>query len=112
MKEGRWGRKSVIHRIVLVIIDMKRDSPSYLEHFGVELSADNHRALYVPPLFAHGYQALTDNAEVFYLVSEFYTPGLERGIRYDDPAFAIDWPTPVTEITAKDAGWPDFKEDL
>lgn len=91
-----------------VIIDMRPDSPTYMQHIGVELTADNHRALYVPELFAHGYQALTDGAEVVYQVGEFYTPGYERGIRYDDPAFGIEWPMPVTVISEKDAAWPAF----
>lgn len=92
-----------------VILDMRPDSPTYLQHFGVELTADNRRALYVPELFAHGYQALTDGAEVVYQVGEFYTPGYERGLRYDDPAFGIVWPLPVTVISAKDAAWEWFQ---
>jgi dTDP-4-dehydrorhamnose 3,5-epimerase len=91
-----------------VIIDMRPDSPTYMQHIGVELTADNHRALYVPELFAHGYQALTDGAEVAYQVGEFYMPGYERGIRYDDPAFGIEWPMPVTVISQKDAAWSAF----
>jgi dTDP-4-dehydrorhamnose 3,5-epimerase len=89
-----------------VIIDMRPESPTYLLHIGVELTAENHRALYVPELFAHGYQALTDGAEVVYQVGEFYTPGYERGLRYNDPAFGIKWPLPVSEISEKDAAWP------
>jgi dTDP-4-dehydrorhamnose 3,5-epimerase len=89
-----------------VIVDMRPDSPTYLQHIGVELSADNHRALYVPDLFAHGYQALTDGAEALYQVSEFYTPGVEGGLRYDDPALGIDWPLPATEVSEKDQTWP------
>jgi dTDP-4-dehydrorhamnose 3,5-epimerase len=92
-----------------VIIDLRPDSPTYLQHFGVELTAENRRALYVPEMFAHGYQALTDGAEVVYQVGEFYTPGYERGLRYDDPTFAIQWPQPVTVISDKDASWPRFE---
>jgi dTDP-4-dehydrorhamnose 3,5-epimerase len=92
-----------------VIIDMRPESPTYLSHIGVELTADNRRALYVPEIFAHGYQALTDGAEVVYQVGEFYTPGYERGLRYNDPLFNIEWPLPVSEITEKDANWPLFK---
>lgn len=88
-----------------VIIDMRPESPSFLSHIGVELSADNHRALYVPEMFAHGYQTLTDDAEVVYQVSEFYTPGYERGLRYNDPFFNIEWPLPVTEVSTKDLNW-------
>lgn len=91
-----------------VIIDMRPDSPTYLQHIGVELTEHNRRALFVPAMFAHGYQTLTDDAEVIYQVSEFYTPGTERGLRYDDPAFGIAWPHPVTVISAKDAGWSPF----
>lgn len=92
-----------------VIVDMRPDSPTYRQHIGVELTADNRRALYVPELFAHGYQALTDGAEVIYQVGEFYTPGYERGLRYDDPAFGVSWPLPVTVISEKDASWPLFE---
>ena len=91
-----------------VIIDMRPESPTYKQHIGVELTAENRRALYVPELFAHGYQALTDDAEVVYQVGEFYTPGYERGLRYDDPAFNIAWPVPVTVISEKDASWAPF----
>ena len=89
-----------------VIVDLREDSPTYLHHVAVELSADNRRALYVPELFAHGYQTLTDDAEVCYQVSEFYTPGCEGGLRHDDPRLGITWPLPVTVISAKDAAWP------
>lgn len=89
-----------------VIVDMRPDSPTYLQHIGVELSAENRRALYVPQLFANGYLTLTDDVEILYLVSEFYTPGYERGLRYDDPAIAIHWPQPVTLVSDKDRSWP------
>lgn len=92
-----------------VIIDLREGSPTFGQHFGVELTADNRRALYVPDMFGHGYQALTDGAEVVYQVSEFYTPGQERGLRFDDPAFGIQWPMEVTVISDKDASWPLFK---
>ncbi|MBD0346664.1 MAG: dTDP-4-dehydrorhamnose 3,5-epimerase [Coleofasciculus sp. Co-bin14] len=88
-----------------VIVDMRPESPTYLSHIGVELSEDNRRALYVPELFAHGYLALTDAAEVTYQVGEFYTPGYERGLRYDDPILGIEWPTEITVISEKDAAW-------
>jgi dTDP-4-dehydrorhamnose 3,5-epimerase len=88
-----------------VIVDMRPESPTYLAHIGVELTEDNRRALYVPELFAHGYLALTDGAEVTYQVGEFYTPGYERGLRYDDPILGIEWPTEITVISEKDAAW-------
>ena len=92
--------------IVDIIVDVRPDSPTYLQHFAVELTADNRRALYVPPMFAHGYQALTDGAEVTYQVSEAYTPGTERGLRHDDPALGLSWPLSVSVISPKDAAWP------
>ncbi|MEM7726898.1 MAG: dTDP-4-dehydrorhamnose 3,5-epimerase [Cyanobacteria bacterium P01_A01_bin.45] len=92
-----------------VIIDMRPDSPTYLSHIGVELSEENHRALYVPEMFAHGYQALTDGAEVVYQVGEFYTPGYEKGLRYNDPSFNIQWPLEVSVISEKDANWSLMK---
>ena len=98
-------------RIYDVIVDLRPGSPTYLQHFGIELSEENRTALYVPEMFAHGYQALTDGAEVTYLVGEFYTPGTEKGYRYNDPAFGIQWPAPVTVISDKDANWPLFEKE-
>jgi dTDP-4-dehydrorhamnose 3,5-epimerase len=92
--------------IVDIIVDMRPDSPTYLQHVEVELTADNRRALYVPAMFAHGYQTLVDGTEVTYQVSGAYTPEAERGQRYDDPALGLDWPLPVSIISAKDANWP------
>lgn len=89
-----------------VIVDVREDSPTYLQHYGVELSADNRKALYVPKGFAHGCLTLADDTEILYLVSEFYTPGHERGLRYDDPALGIEWPVEVTVVSEKDASWP------
>ncbi|MEO0835855.1 MAG: dTDP-4-dehydrorhamnose 3,5-epimerase [Cyanobacteria bacterium J06642_3] len=89
-----------------VIVDMRPRSATYLQHIGVELSEENRLALYVPEMFAHGYQALTDNTEIIYQVSEFYTPNRERGIHYDDPNLGIRWPLPISEISDKDASWP------
>jgi dTDP-4-dehydrorhamnose 3,5-epimerase len=91
-----------------VIVDVRPDSPTYLRHFGVELSEENRRSLYVPGLLAHGFLTLTDDAEVTYQVGEFYTPGAERGIRYDDPALGIEWPAPVAVISDKDLAWLPF----
>lgn len=89
-----------------VIVDIRAGSPTFRQSFGVELSAENRRALYVPEMFAHGYLTLTDGAEVIYSVGEFYTPGAEDGFRWDDPALAIDWPVPVLVTSEKDAAWP------
>jgi dTDP-4-dehydrorhamnose 3,5-epimerase len=91
-----------------VIIDLRPDSPTYGRYLGIELTEENRRALYVPELCAHGYQTLTDRAEVAYQVSQSYQPDLERGLRYDDPSFGIDWPLPVTRISPKDSSWPAF----
>ena len=92
--------------IVDIIVDMRPESPTRLQHVAVELSAANRRALYVPPHFAHGYQTLVDGAEVLYQVSGSYAPQAERGLRYDDPALDLPWPLPVSTISTKDASWP------
>jgi dTDP-4-dehydrorhamnose 3,5-epimerase len=89
-----------------VMVDMRPESPTYLQWFGAELTQDNREMLYVPEGFAHGFQTLTDNTEVTYHVTEFYTPGAEGGVRYNDPAIGIAWPLPVDVISAKDANWP------
>lgn len=91
-----------------VIIDIRKESPTYGKHFGVELSAKNRLMLYVPAGFAHGFQTLEDNTEAFYQVSEFYTPSAEHGIRYDDSKFEIQWPCRLSNISEKDASWSDF----
>lgn len=93
-----------------VIIDLRPDSPTYKRWAGVELSAENRSALYVPRGVAHGFQTLEDDVETFYMVSEFYSPGAEAGVRWDDPAFGIDWPLAPTEISEKDGAWPDFTD--
>ena len=91
--------------ILDIIVDLRPESPTYLEHVAVELSADNYRALYVPERFAHGYQALEDTTETSYQVGEFYAPGVEGGLAPDDPGLGLSWPLPVTEISEKDAAW-------
>jgi dTDP-4-dehydrorhamnose 3,5-epimerase len=88
-----------------VIIDLRPDSPTYLQHVCVELTATNRLALYIPEMFAHGFQALEESTEVFYQMSEFYAPKLSRGIRYDDPKLGITWPLPVTSISDQDLSW-------
>ena len=94
-----------------VIVDLRPDSPTYLQHFAVELSADNRKSLFVPEMFGHGYQTLTDDTEVYYMVSEFYAPGHERGIRHDDPTLGIEWPLEVTRISEKDRSWDPFQPE-
>jgi dTDP-4-dehydrorhamnose 3,5-epimerase len=92
------------------IVDLRPDSPTFKRWQGFELSADNHKMLYVPTGFAHSYLTLTDDSEVFYMVSEFYAPGSERGIRYNDPAFNIEWPISIEVVSDKDAHHPDWSE--
>jgi dTDP-4-dehydrorhamnose 3,5-epimerase len=93
-----------------IIVDVRPGSPTWLQHVAVELSAQNRRALYVPPFFAHGYQTLVDGAEVMYQVSGSYVPAAERGLRWDDPDLGLAWPLPVTVISNKDASWPLLSE--
>jgi dTDP-4-dehydrorhamnose 3,5-epimerase len=95
--------------IVDVIIDLRLHSPTYTQHFAVELSADNRKMLYVPEAFAHGFQTLEDDTEIFYQMSCAYSPGHGRGLRWNDPAFAIDWPDPDPIINQRDATYPDFR---
>lgn len=89
-----------------VMVDLRRESPTYLKWFGAELSEGNHLMMYVPKGFAHGYQALTDGATVSYLVSEFYVSGAEAGCRFDDPLLSIRWPHPPGALSDKDRAWP------
>ncbi|WP_416898388.1 MAG: dTDP-4-dehydrorhamnose 3,5-epimerase [Minwuia sp.] len=95
-----------------VAVDVRRGSPTYGQHVGVELSAENWTQLWVPEGFAHGYVTLTDGAEVIYKVTGFYDPDAERGIRYDDPDLAIDWPVPPggPVLSDKDRHWPGLKD--
>ena len=92
-----------------VVVDIRRDSPTFLQWKGFELTAGNHRALYVPKGCLHGFQTLTDATEVIYLISAFYAPEAAGGYRYNDPAFGIPWPLPVTNVSDNDLRWPDFK---
>lgn len=91
--------------ILDIIVDLRPESPTYLQHISVELNEDNHRGLYVPERFAHGYQCLADRTETSYQVGEFYTPGVEGGLRYDDPGLGLAWPLPVSVISGKDQQW-------
>jgi dTDP-4-dehydrorhamnose 3,5-epimerase len=88
-----------------VLVDLRPASPTYRRWVGVELTAANRRALYIPRSCAAGAQALTDDVEMFYLVSGSYSPEHERGVRYDDPALAIQWPLPAVAVSAKDRAW-------
>lgn len=92
------------------VIDLRPESNSYCKWFGIELTAENGLMLYVPKGFAHGYQTLEDHTEFFYLVSEFYAPHAEQGVRWNDPCFAITWPiNDNVNLSNKDRSWPDFK---
>lgn len=91
--------------ILDIIVDLRPESPTFLDHIAVELSADNQRGLYVPERFAHGYITLEDNTDTSYMVGEYYTPGVEGGLMYDDPKLGLRWPIPVQCISEKDAKW-------
>jgi dTDP-4-dehydrorhamnose 3,5-epimerase len=89
-----------------VVVDMREGSPTHLRWFGTELSEENGLMMYVPKGFAHGYQTLTDGATTYYMVSSFYAPECEGGLRFDDPKLSIRWPRSVSDISDKDAKWP------
>jgi dTDP-4-dehydrorhamnose 3,5-epimerase len=91
-----------------VILDLRPDSPTLGRSFGAELSAENRRMMYVPKGFAHGFLTLADDTEAFYFVDEFYAPEAERGVRFNDPNFQIQWPTPPAVLSDKDRTWRDF----
>ena len=90
------------------IIDMRPDSDTYTKWFGVELSAANQRALYIPEQFANGFLITSDNTTLLYNVSRPYHPGNERGIRWDDPTIAVEWPRSVLHVSDKDVSWTNF----
>ncbi|MCX9084504.1 MAG: dTDP-4-dehydrorhamnose 3,5-epimerase [Candidatus Methanoperedens sp.] len=89
-----------------VIVDLRQESQTYKQWFALELTGENRRMVYIPERFAHGYLTLENNSEVFYQSSEFYYPEWARGIRYDDPAFRINWPIEVQVISENDKNWP------
>lgn len=94
-----------------VIVDLRRDSTTFMKWYSVELAAENRAALYIPKGFAHGFQTLVDDTEVFYQMSEFYAPESARGFRWDDPQFGITWPLPVSQISEKDRALQVFSID-
>ena len=94
--------------ILDVIVDIRPESPTRGRHFSVELTEENQRGLYIPIGFAHGFQTLADETEVFYHMSEMFSPGHARGLRWNDSTLAIAWPLPVSVISAKDAAYDDF----
>lgn len=95
-----------------VIVDLRRESPTFLQWTSVELRADEGTMLFVPARFGQGFQTLEDDTELTYQVGAPYTPEYGDGFRYDDPLFKIDWPMPPTVISDKDAGWPDFNPEV
>ncbi|TMJ78519.1 MAG: dTDP-4-dehydrorhamnose 3,5-epimerase [Alphaproteobacteria bacterium] len=96
--------------ILDIIVDLRPESPTYLQHVAVDLNEDNQRALYVPERFAHGYQTLHDNTDTSYSVGEFYSPANESGILYNDPRLGLRWPLPVTVVSEKDQEFTRFDE--
>jgi dTDP-4-dehydrorhamnose 3,5-epimerase len=96
--------------ILDIIVDLRPESPTYLQHVAVQLDEDNMRALYVPERFAHGYQALADKTDTSYQVGEFYTPNSEGGLMYNDPRLGLEWPLPVSVISAKDQKFAPFAD--
>ncbi len=95
-----------------VMIDLRPDSPTYQQWAGIELSAQNHRMLYIPKQFAHGFQTLEDDAEVSYRITNQYAPGHARGYRYDDPVLNIEWPLAVTVISERDRNFSFLHQEL
>jgi dTDP-4-dehydrorhamnose 3,5-epimerase len=94
-----------------VIVDVRPDSPAFLRHAGVELTDSNRSALYIPPGFAHGFQTLEPQTEVWYQMTDYYQPGLGGGIRWDDPALGVNWPLEPTTMNERDATYPDLNRD-
>jgi len=91
-----------------VIVDLRLDSPTYAKWYGADLTADNRKALFIPVGFAHGFQTLEDNSEVFYQMSEFYDGNLARGVRWNDPSLGISWPILPPTMSDRDARYPDW----
>jgi dTDP-4-dehydrorhamnose 3,5-epimerase len=96
--------------ILDIIVDLRPESPTYLQHVAVELTADNQRALYVPERFGHGYQTLEDSTDTSYQVGQFYSPAAEGGLKFDDPALGLSWPLPVSVISERDQNFPLLAE--
>ena len=96
--------------ILDIIVDLRPESRTYLEHIAVELNEDNMTSLYVPERFGHGYQALRDGTDTSYQVGEFYAPTAEGGLRHDDPRLGLQWPLPVSVISPKDLPFRSLRE--
>lgn len=92
-----------------VIVDLRKGSPTYKQWFGLKLSEENYKMLYIPKGLGHGFQTLEEDSVLFYMVTEFYNREAEGGVRWNDPAFGIEWPLDVSDISEKDKAYPDFK---
>lgn len=97
--------------IVDVIVDIRADSPTFLEHISIELTEENCRAVYIPPGLAHGFQTRADDTDVFYQMTDYFAPELGAGLRWDDPALGIRWPEMTPIIHERDQGYPDVDID-
>jgi dTDP-4-dehydrorhamnose 3,5-epimerase len=95
-------------QVIDVIVDLRPDSPAFLRHIAVTLDDEQRNALYIPPGVAHGFQTLSDDCTVLYMMTDFYRPELADGVRFDDPAFGLAWPMPVSSIAERDRLYPDF----
>jgi dTDP-4-dehydrorhamnose 3,5-epimerase len=89
-----------------VVVDLRRDEPTFLQWCGFELSADNGNALYIPAGFAHGFQTIVDESDVLYAITPPFSPGREAGVRWNDPAIQVRWPLPISVISDRDQAWP------
>ena len=105
--------------ILDIIVDLRPESSTYLDHISIELTEDNQRSLYVPERFAHGYQVLRDNTETSYQMGEFHIPGVEGGLMYNDERLGLEWPLPVAMVSEKEQAWrlldemePELKERM
>ncbi len=111
-QEAPYGEAKLVRctsgAVLDVIVDVRRNSPTHLAHFAVELTAENRVALYVPKGFAHGFLTLAPDTEVFYQMSDPFAPGHDRGLRWDDPAIGIEWPFAPNVIADRDANYPDY----
>lgn len=111
-QESPYGQVKLVRcsrgAIYDVIVDLRPASPTFKHWLGAELTAINHKSLYVPIGFAHGFQTLEDDSEVFYQMATEYVPGSGKGVRWNDPAFGIEWPIPVTAINARDTSYKDY----
>jgi dTDP-4-dehydrorhamnose 3,5-epimerase len=95
-----------------MIVDLRPESPTFMQWFGEELTEDNHKALYSPKGFGQGFITLKDDSEITYFTTEFYAPGMDRGVRWNDPQFGIQLPLQPVIISEKDQNWPDFSIDI